>query len=313
MPRVHGSLPSRRLRLVACLMLAACGVDDSVAPESLLDFTGTWNPATNFGGPFGHDGNPVASENFLVFSGFASYEARQYAADVAEEVLAEILDLYDITPAALTFLPTYAEPKIHVLAIKDQHFVNTTGFAYRDGLVTISTDSPLYRQMGFGASRYKRVIKHETVHVVEFLLIGDPAFQQASDVWWREGLANLISGPRPTTITTRRQVEDWRAAHASLPGGGNPVAVHVWSDFPQEVLEAGRAYTYYDMFELTVRFLLDPAGQGASFPLAVNVYETLGSGLTFRHALADRFGIDLGAFERDYWQIILDYVDAMTP
>ena len=79
--------------LLVGLGTVACGAADIIDPPSdgpPLDFTGTWNPSTNMGGPWGHDGSPVVSDNFLVFSGYASQAARQYASDVAEESLSEI-------------------------------------------------------------------------------------------------------------------------------------------------------------------------------------------------------------------------------
>lgn len=300
--------------LAVGLCTGACGSEDPTPPPmDKLDFTGTWNPSTNFGGPWGHDGQPVSSDNFIVYSDAASPAARQHAADVGEEVLAEILDYYGVTTAALTFLPSYADPKIHFLALKDQRITNTTAFAYRDGLVTVSQDSPQYSAWGISTSRYKRIIKHETTHVVEFLLIGTPAQWQASDVWWREGIANLLSGPRPTTITTRAQVEDWMATHASLAGEGNPLAIHTFANFPPEVLNAGEAYTYYDMFELSVRYFLDPDGVGGTPQDVVDLYDTMGSGFTFSHAVQTHFGVDLAALQADYWSVILDFLDRTTP
>ena len=181
--------------LLVGLGTVGCGAADITDPPDdgpPLDFTGTWNPSTNMGGPWGHDGNPVVSDNFLVFSGYASQAARQYASDVAEESLGEIMEFYVITPDAFEFMPTYEEPRIHILAIKDQDFRRNSGFAYRDGLVIISRESPNYQAWGFEPVRYKRLIQHETMHVVEFLLIGNPLYRQASDVWWREGMAHYI-------------------------------------------------------------------------------------------------------------------------
>ncbi len=298
--------------LVVGLGTVACGAEDIVDPPDdgpPLDFTGTWNPSTNLGGPWGHDGSPVVSDNFLVFSGYASQAARQYASDVAEESLGEIMEFYAITPDAFEFMPTYEEPKIHILAIKDQDFRRNSGFAYRDGLVIISRESPNYQAWGFEPVRYKRLIQHETMHVVEFLLIGNPVFRQASDVWWREGVAHYMSRPRPSMITTRQQVEEWRDSHQQLPGGGNPIAIHVWSNFPQAVVDAGTTGQYYDMFELTIRYLLDEAGNGGSPQDVLDLYDTMGSGFTFARAARDHFGIDLEDFQNNYWEIMLDYLD----
>ena len=293
------------------LFTASCGSDDAnpTEPGPVLDYSGTWNPATNFGGPFGHDRQPVRSDHFVVYGASATQAARQETARVGEEALAEILDFLPITTADFEFLPSYGESRIHVMAIGTETFGNNTGFAYRDGLVVISTEAPQYARFGFEPTRYKRLLKHETTHVVEFLLIGDPRYPQASDVWWREGFAHYTSRPRPSMITTRAQVEAWIRDHASLPGEGNPIAVHVWSDFPASIRNGGQTFSYYDMFELTVRYLLDSAGYGGTPDQVVALYDELGTGASFASALNQVFGLDLTAFEEGYWDTILEYLD----
>jgi len=306
------------LRRIAPLALLAwaggCGDDPAVpdAPGSpQLDFSGSWNPARSFGGPFGHDGHPVQGEHFIVYSGTASQAARQYTLDVAEQALEEILDSLDLTPAAFDFLPSYPEPKIHILAIKDQDFGNNSGFAYRDGLVVISREAPQYTRFGFDDTVYKRLIKHESTHVVEFLLIGTPQYRQASEVWWREGFAHYLSRPRPSMITTRARVEEWRESHASLAGLGNPVAIRSFSDFPQSILAAGQTFSYYDLFELTVRYLLDPRGFGASAEEVIALYDSMGQGVPFQTAMEQTLGLDVRDLELNYWDIILTYLDSL--
>lgn len=301
--------------LAVCLVVPACG-DSSSGPEARasgteLDFSGTWNPAFNFGGPFGHDGNPVVTPHFKVFSAFASTSAREYTAAVAEEALREVLDSLAITPAAFDFVPTNPDKKIHIMAIGAQDFRNNGGFAYRDGMVVISTEAPNYRRFGYDETVYKRLIKHEGTHVVEFLLIGDPRYQQASDVWWREGFAHYMSRPRPSMITARARVEEWRDSHADLPGGGNPIAIHVWSDFPPSIISGGQTFSYYDLFELSVRYLLDPNGYGATSEQVIALYEAMGRGVPFPLAMSQTLGVDVAAFEAEYWDRILEYLDGL--
>ena len=51
--------------LVVGLWTVACGagdITDSPDDGPPLDFTGTWNPSPNMGGPWGHDGSPVVSD-----------------------------------------------------------------------------------------------------------------------------------------------------------------------------------------------------------------------------------------------------------
>lgn len=305
--------PRRWVAPTLLVLLNACDEPaiEILPPEPALDYSGSWNPAWNFGGPFGHDGNPVETDHFRVFSGTASADARAYTAAVAEDALVEVMDELSITVDHFDFVTTNPEEKIHVMAIGSQNFRNNSGFAYRDGLVVISTEAPNYRRFGFDDTRYGRLIKHETAHVVEFLLIGDPQYQQASDVWRREGFAHYLSRPRPSMITTRAAVEAWRDSHAGLPGGGNPISVHVWSDFPPSIIATGQTFSYYDLFELTVRYLLDPNGFGATMEDVVALYESMGAGTSFATAMSRTLGVDVDDLEVEYWDRILAYVDGL--
>lgn len=310
--------PDLRILLAAALVLtAACrghAVSLDVDDTPQLVFDGSWGSGTKFGGPWGHDGLPVETENFMIFSGTASQSARQFTADIAEESLEELMEWLGATHEDFRFLPSYAQPKIHILALGSQNFNNNSGFAYRDGLVTVSREHPNYASFGFTLDGYKRLIKHETMHVVEFLLISDPRYQQSSDVWFREGFANFVSGPHTNAIansvTSRQQAEAWREAQRGVEGGGNPISIHRWQDFPQEVLEpVNRSIFYYPLFELGVAFLLDPDGWGKTAQDVRGLYEMEGNGLSFAHAFEQNMGMRLDDFEENYWNLVLEYLD----
>ena len=305
--------------LVALLSSCGGGGGDGVSPSGdntpPLVSGGSWGTGANFGGPWGHDGNPLETENFLVFSGTASQAARQHTADVAEESLAELKATLGVTNEAFRFLPYYSEKKIHILALGSQNFNNNSGFAYRDGLVTVSREHPNYSSFGFTPERYKGLIKHETMHVVEFLLIGDPRYQQASDVWFREGFASYASGPRTNgtapTITSKEEVEAWRAAQQGLPGGGNPIAIHLWADFPQQVLQpVNRSIFYYPFFELALAILLSPEGLDRSIDDLLGVYEAQRNGGRFERAFEQNMDLSLDEFEATFWDLAIAYFDA---
>ena len=59
-----------------------------VSPNlSILVWTGSWHAA---GVPFGHDGHPYTSDNFVVYSGFSRQEERQYVAEELEDCFVEL-------------------------------------------------------------------------------------------------------------------------------------------------------------------------------------------------------------------------------
>lgn len=296
------------------LLALACSEPVENPPTDLPDAApsllggGSWNPAQNFGGPWGHDGEPLVTDHVMVYSGYASTEARQEVADIAEESLGEIFALMDITTDDFDWLAGWGPQKIHILALAEQDFRQNAGFAYRDGLVIISSEHPNYQNFGYDETIHKRLIKHESYHVVEFLLIGDPQYQQGNDVWLREGMAQYVSRPRPQEITTREQLDEWRADHAELIGAGNPIAVHVWSDFPDEILENGQTFSYYQLFELAVRYLLDENGHGASPRDMIRIYDDLGRGLSISVAFELHMGMSLQSFEDNFWQLMNGYL-----
>jgi hypothetical protein len=98
-------------------------------------------------------------------------------------------------------------------------------------------------------------------------------------------------------INTRRQLEAWIAAQAAVPGGGNPIGIQVWNDFPASFRGANRTIEYYPFFEPARRYLVDPAGHGGSLQDLVALYEELGRGVPLPTAFKACFGISLASFE----------------
>ena len=52
-----------------------------------------------------HDGNPVESEHFVVYSDGAGMAARERLASLAEDVYAEVIDEMDVDPASMFKFP----------------------------------------------------------------------------------------------------------------------------------------------------------------------------------------------------------------
>lgn len=90
---------------------------------------------------------------------------------------------------------------------------------------------------------------------------------------------------------------------ADVPGSGNPIGIHIWSDFPFEIRSANRTIEYYPLFQLATRYLVEPEGNGTSIADLTALYDDLGAGVPFPVALEGRFGVDLEAFERDFFDI----------
>jgi len=150
--------------------------------------------------------------------------------------------------------------------------------------------------------------RHEMAHVFEFLLIGEYAYRQSNTVWMREGFGNY--GARNHAIQTLEDMNNWRSERSSLPGGGNPIAIRVWADFPQDVLDAGGGATtqWYRMFELSVRYLLDPEGHGKTIQDLKNYYDDLCNGIPYHIAFESNFDLNMDDFQVNYWSLMEAYL-----
>ncbi len=252
--------------LITALAIAACGdggtapTDTGAAPRLLYD--GSWVQA---GFPFGHDGMPYESDNFIVYSGYSAQEERRYVALELEECFVELKASLDVTNHDEFDYPSQQD-RIDVLTLKQQGInVFWTGAAYRYGLVVHAPDSPRYVREGYTRSLYRQLLKHELTHVTEYLLVGTQGDQTWVEKWFHEGIATYLAGIPPNQVTQVAEVQTWLDEMSGLSGGGNPIAVKTVDHYPPEVrTDVAVLSKYYMFFELAVRYVFDPHGHGAS-------------------------------------------------
>lgn len=264
---------------------------------------GSW--VQRFGTARGHDGLPYASDNFIIYSDFSKMAARKQLADMLEAAFQELQERLSVTKDDFDYLPGSSQ-QIEIYADYDQN--TTIGLAYRDGIILRALDSPYFVQFGSTIESTNRLIRHELMHVVEFLLIGTPRYSHASDVWIREGCASYVAGPFPSTIVSTPQVESWEDQHQGTSHGGNPIRIHVWEDFPTEVLANSRTITYYPFFELACSYLFSPSGAGNDLSHLTALYEDLGGGIPFATAFETHMGLNLQDFEAQYFDLMKAYL-----
>ncbi len=285
---------------VVALLLVACDHGGNAwkppidVPDSGVHYGGSWTP---YWPVLVHDGEPVETEHFIVFSNFSSADARLDLGTRADVLWPEILELYRVSPDAFTWLPSYDSHKIHLFA--DYGQMAQSGLAYRDGAIMRAIDHPNYL-MFYTPESYRRVLKHEISHVVEFLLIGSSAYQQANSVWLREGAATY-SGGAGSPVDTVDKLRTWRTNMANVPGAGNPIAIFTWTDFPQEIRDANRTIEYYPLFQLATRYLVDPLGLGKTMDDLTAMYDDLGDGVAFEDAFQANFGLSVQVYEADFF------------
>ncbi len=262
-------------------------------------FGGSW---TSFRPSLFHDGASVEGENFIVYSDKSSQAWRETILGLAEESFLDIKTNFGLEDSDFRFVSTQPNRKIHILTNYDQY---NRAEAYRDGLIMRSKDGPNF----FGDHEtWHKVFQHEITHVVEFLIIGIFDHSWANAVWMREGFANY--GARNHRIQTVAQLAEWREKMKAVEGGGNPIEIKLWGDFPASVISNNTTTEYYGFFELAVRYLLDEEkGNGTSFEDLKAYFDDLGAGVDRDTAFRNHFGMTMTTFKNNFWALMERYLE----
>jgi len=152
-------------------------------------------------------------------------------------------------------------------------------------------------------NRYNYLFRHELTHAFEFLIEG--TVNLGTDVWFREGIAIYGGGAR-NGITSVDDLDRWIAQNADDPKEGNPIQVHAWEDFPPGADISGY---YSNVFDLTMRYFLDPDGLGLSIQNVLNLFYDVRNGMIFPAAFQNNFGLNLYEFENDYYNLMRIYLE----
>ncbi len=244
-----------------------------------------------------HDGDPFVSDNFVVFSDSASAEARQYAADVAEGVWADLFELFEIGPGMLDLPPD--QEKVHIYVYQDRYPLDWGARAYYGGLILRSRDH-LFQSSD--PADYTATMTHELVHVMSNLIFGQYALRV--DVWFFEGLAETVArGTAGQAVRSLDQLEELTA----LYGRTSPISIKQYSQI--EDPDSGENF-HYPMFQLAVEFLLDDEGLGLSAVEARDLMIDATNGIPFEEAFESRVGISLDDFEEGFFELMAAYLAA---
>lgn len=256
-----------------------------------------------------HDGKPVESEHFFVYSDGASQQARRRLADLAEDVLAEAVDEMGVDPATMFRFPA-EQDKIDIFANRYNVLEGGGARAYYAGIIVWSFDS----ETGQDSTDVRAIrlnLKHEMVHVVEALLkgryvgdvpVGDP---RRMPVWFSEGTAEALSGG--ATGGAPRSLEAMNALITEY-GRINPISWQVDLPVSDSVLRAYSNY-YYPMAQLAIEYLLAPNGLGRSPEDLAAVMLDMGNDVSF----ASAFGTHMGISESEYEQQFFARMDTYLP
>jgi hypothetical protein len=274
------------------LPLTACA--DSIAPPVDGDcLPGQWAADTDGYRAWHHDCHPFIGRHFTVYSDGSSMQAKRTLAGAAEELLGELADEFDIrSDGDLRFTPGYT---YWVYALR--YITPAVAEGYRNGFIWAAAD----RGDPPGAYvldrvRYRRTVKHELMHVIQFTLTDCPktsACPEWLDVWFSEAQAVFLSGTAP--IPSLQEFRAWWAHPSHI----NPIRVRRWTDFPDPNL----AGEYYPLFALTYAWLTDPIrGHGATSADCRVLFRSMALGDAFTVAFERTFGLAIAELEKNYFE-----------
>lgn len=240
-----------------------------------------------------HDGNPIESTNFVVYSDAASLEARREVATVAEDVWAELLDELSIEPGLLRY--PEGRNKIDIYAYHDYDPQDWGGRAYFGGLLVWSPD---HDQRQTGNNSLAPVVKHELVHVIQWMITGGES--RPVDTWFIEGLPLVLAGD-----TTPIRGLDQLARLTAKYGTTSPISIESYSQITSA--EAGEHF-HYPMFHVAVEYLMDEDGKGKSPEDMTGILIDVAQGATFEAAFESKVGLSLDDFENEFFSLMDAYL-----
>jgi len=271
---------------------------NSASPD--INFEYCWTSDIMFslvGVAIPHDNRILETPNFLVFSDASDDAIKLKFAQIAEESLSEITEAFEISSREDLGIRN-SENKIKIFSNKQ--LLNTEQRASPIGFILFSLESPYWTEhpeLEMSFDKYKRMVKHETMHVVthKFGLVGEYG-HRFPDLWFNEGIAEHISGGASDAFTTFEEVIQWRQFEFNT----NPVSIHDWSDFPN------RQYfgEYYPMFGLAVRYLLDEKGHGKTYSDVKNMFYDMLTTENFSVSFEKFMGFSLDYYEEHFFSMI---------
>jgi hypothetical protein len=241
-----------------------------------------------------HDGEPYFGEYCIVYSDCCSYQFKQEVGLFADEQFVQILDLFNFDNMDDLLYPMDYE-KVDVY-INRYHPERLAAAWWGTIIITFSSENIL--------SRHDYLFKHELTHVFQFLIEGH--YNLSTPVWFTEAIA-IYGGGGMWGIRDIEDLEQWIASNSNDPNQGNPIYIQVWDDFPPGADITGY---YYYVFDLTMRYFLDPKGLGKSIGDVLQLFYDLRNGIEFPVAFQSNFDLDVETFKNEYYDRMRQYLGA---
>ncbi|MFX1355234.1 MAG: hypothetical protein ACFFGP_14870, partial [Promethearchaeota archaeon] len=240
-----------------------------------------------------HDGKPYHANYCIVYSDGASYQTKEKVGLFADEKFTQILNLFNFQEMDdLRYPPGYDKVDVY---INRYHEENIAAAYWGSIFITIRSEDE-------NINRYNYLFRHELTHVFQFLVEGK--VNLSTEVWFTEGIA-IYGGGGLGGITDIEDLEQWISSNSTDPNQGNPICIQVWDDFPPGADITGY---YYNVFDLTMRYFLDPIGLNKSIEDVLQLFYDLRNDVTFPVAFQSNFGLDLETLEKEYYDRMRAYL-----
>ena len=276
--------------LLLLISILSCK-DEPTGVEQIQIEDGSWTIYSPY--KWAHDGEPYRSVHCVVYSDAASLELKKKAGEFCDIKFIEILGMFDFDRQADFLLPPENE-KINLYINQNQDEGIAAAF-WGTIIITI-------RSNDFDTNRYNYLFKHELTHEFEYLIEG--TVNLGTDVWFREGIA-IYCGGGMNYIKNIDDLNHWISVNSNYPNKGNPITIHEWEDFP----EGSDITGYYTVFDVVMKYILDPNGLGRSIEDVLQLFYDVRNGVSFSIAFQNNFGISLKAFENDIFDRLESYLN----
>ena len=278
------------LFLILFFVLTNCEDENNVSPNSEPETEkeeGSWRKYSPI--DWTHDGNPISGTFCKVYTDGASQTLKLQCLEFADLMFEEILNQFSFDNFSDLKLPPEND-KINVY-INTGHVDNIASAYWGTIFITIRTSV-------LDTSLYDYLFKHELTHEFEFLIEG--TVNLGTDVWFKEAIA-IYCGGGFNYINTVDDLEDWIKANENFPGQGNPIMIHSWEGFPEGSDITGY---YVNVFDISMKYLLDPKGLNKSPQDVVKVFYDVRDGNSFSTAFQNNFDLSLRVFEDEFYDRI---------
>ena len=252
---------------------------------------GSWNVYSPY--DWTHDGEPYHAKYCIVYSDGASYQTKEEVGLFVDGKFTQILNLFNFQDMDdLRYPPGYDKVDVYINRYHERSFA-----AAYWGSVFITI-----RSEDVNINNYDYLFRHELTHVFQFLIEGK--VNLSTEVWFTEGIA-IYGGGGLGGVTDIEDLVQWINSNSTVPNQGNPVCIQVWDDFPPDADIAGY---YSTVFDLAMRYFLDPIGLNKSIGDVLGLFYDLRNDIAFPTAFQSNFSLDLETLESEYYDRMRTYL-----